>query len=101
MDILDKDLSLHMYNAATGTSYVGNHYYCNFPATCSSRSLGPDKSNCQAALIGGGVEPCRRVAGIARWAIPTWTVAGIARWGVPPLTVAVSRLRSRFYVLNL
>ena len=54
-----------------------------------------------AASIGGGVEPCRRVAGIARRAIPTWTVAGIARWGVPPLTVAVSRLRSRFFVLNL
>ena len=54
-----------------------------------------------AASIGGGVEPCRRVAGIERRAIPTWTVAGIARWGVPPLTVAVSRLRSRFFVLNL
>ena len=48
-----------------------------------------------AASIGGGVEPCRRVAGIERRAIPTWTVAGIARWGVPPLTVAVSRLRRR------
>ena len=41
-----------------------------------------------AASIGGGIEPCQRVAGIARRAIPTWTVAGIA--------VAVSRLRSRF-----
>ena len=54
-----------------------------------------------AASIGGGVEPCRRVAGIVRRAIPTWTLAGIAPWGVPTLTVAVSCLRSRFYVLNL
>jgi hypothetical protein len=54
-----------------------------------------------AASIGGGVEPCRRVAGIARQAIPTRTVARIARWGVAPLTVALSRLRSCFYVLNL
>jgi hypothetical protein len=54
-----------------------------------------------AVSIGGGVEPCRRVADIARRAIPTRTVAGIARWGVAPLTVAVSHLRSRFYVLNL
>jgi hypothetical protein len=54
-----------------------------------------------AASIGGGVEPCRRVASIARRAIPTRTVAGIASWGVAPLKVAVSRLRSRFYVLNL
>jgi hypothetical protein len=54
-----------------------------------------------AASIGSGVEPCRRVASIARRPIPTWNVAGIARWAVPTLTVAVSRLRSRFYVLNL
>jgi hypothetical protein len=54
-----------------------------------------------AASIGGGIEPCRRVADIARRAIPTRTVAGIARWGVAPLIVVVSRLRSRFYVLNL
>ena len=54
-----------------------------------------------AASIGGGIEPCRRVAGIARRAIPTWTLAGIAPWGVPTLTIAVSYLRSRFYVLNL
>ena len=50
-----------------------------------------------AADIGGGVEPGRRVAGIASRAIRTRTVAGIARWGA----VAVSRLRSSFYVSNL
>jgi hypothetical protein len=50
-----------------------------------------------AASIGRGVEPVRRVAGIARRAIRTRTVAGIARWG----TVVVSRLRNSFYVLNL
>ena len=38
-----------------------------------------------AASIGGGVEPSRRVA-------------GIASWGVATLTFAVSRFRSRFYV---
>ena len=50
-----------------------------------------------AADIRGGVEPGRRVAGIASRAIRTWTVAGIARWGA----VAVSRLQSSFYVSNL
>ena len=50
-----------------------------------------------AADIGGGVEPGRRVAGIASRAIRTRTVAGIARWGA----VVVSRLRSSFYVSNL
>jgi hypothetical protein len=38
-----------------------------------------------AASIGDSVKPCRRVEGIARRAIPTWTVAGIAHWGVPTL----------------
>jgi hypothetical protein len=43
-----------------------------------------------AVSIGGGVEPSRRVA-------------GIARWGVATVTVAMSRERSWFhvYVLNL
>jgi hypothetical protein len=49
-----------------------------------------------AASIGGGVEPIRRVAGIARRAIPTQTIARIARWGVPTITVAMIRLRSLF-----
>ncbi|XP_021320806.1 proline-rich receptor-like protein kinase PERK9 isoform X1 [Sorghum bicolor] len=37
------------------------------------------------ACIGGGIQPCRRVARIARRAMHTWTVAGIASWGVPTL----------------
>ncbi|XP_066355027.1 uncharacterized protein [Miscanthus floridulus] len=51
----------------------------------------------QEADIEAGVEPGRRVTGIASRAIRIRTVAGIARWG----TVAVSRLWSSFYVSNL
>jgi hypothetical protein len=46
-----------------------------------------------SAALGGVVEPCRRVAGVARRGIPSWSITGIP--------VAVSHPRTRFYVLHL
>jgi hypothetical protein len=46
-----------------------------------------------SVALGGVVEPCRRVAGVARWGIPSWSIAGIP--------VAVSRPQTHFYVLHL
>jgi hypothetical protein len=46
-----------------------------------------------SAALGGVVEPCQRVAGVARRGIPSWSIAGIP--------VAVSRPQTRFYVLHL
>jgi hypothetical protein len=46
-----------------------------------------------SAAVGGVVEPCRRVTGVARRGIPSQSIAGIP--------VVVSRPQTRFYVLHL
>jgi hypothetical protein len=36
-----------------------------------------------SAALGGVVEPCRAVAGVARRGIPSWSIAEIARRAIP------------------
>jgi hypothetical protein len=56
--------------------------------SCYSRAI-----SFYSAALGGVVEPCRRVAGVARRGIPSRSIAGIP--------VAVSRPQTRFYLLHL
>jgi hypothetical protein len=55
---------------------------------CYSRAI-----SFYSAALGSVVEPCQRVAGVARRGIPSQSIAGIP--------VVVSRPQTRFYVLHL